>query len=110
MVKKAGHTVAKRIKSSSKAISAMKSPRRAPAENADSPNGDSETPPASAIVAEETTTLTVSVGAGKTLDMTEKVKELVRLAQEQGYLTYGDINDALPEAVVSAEDLDELYS
>ena len=34
------------------------------------------------------------------LDLTEKVKELVRLAQEQGYLTYGDINDALPEGVV----------
>ncbi len=30
------------------------------------------------------------------IDLTEKVKELVRLAQEQGYLTYNDINDALP--------------
>src|SRR6185369_1221461 len=28
-------------------------------------------------------------------ELAEKVKELVRLAQEQGYLTYGDINDAL---------------
>src|SRR5262245_37890831 len=27
-------------------------------------------------------------------EIAEKVKELVRLAQEQGYLTYGDINDA----------------
>jgi RNA polymerase primary sigma factor len=44
------------------------------------------------------------------LDMAEKVKELVRLAQEQGYLTYGDINDALPDAVVSPDELDELYS
>ena len=25
-------------------------------------------------------------------DLTEKIKELVRLAQEQGYLTYNDIN------------------
>ena len=38
------------------------------------------------------------------LDLTEKVKELVRLAQEQGYLTYSDINDALPDSVVSPED------
>jgi hypothetical protein len=30
------------------------------------------------------------------VDLTEKIKELVRLAQEQGYLTYNDINDALP--------------
>jgi RNA polymerase primary sigma factor len=44
------------------------------------------------------------------VDLTEKVKELVRLAQEQGYLTYGDINDALPDSVVTAEDLDEIYS
>jgi RNA polymerase primary sigma factor len=41
--------------------------------------------------------------------LAEKIKELVRLAQEQGYLTYGDINDALPENVVTAEDLDEIY-
>jgi len=44
------------------------------------------------------------------LDLTEKIKELVRLAQEQGYLTYNDINDALPDAVISADDLDEIYS
>jgi len=34
---------------------------------------------------------------------------LVRLAQEQGYLTYGDINDALPDAPLTAENLDEIY-
>jgi RNA polymerase primary sigma factor len=44
------------------------------------------------------------------VDLAEKVKELVRLAQEQGHLTYDDINDALPESVVSPEDLDEIYS
>jgi RNA polymerase primary sigma factor len=43
------------------------------------------------------------------LDLTEKIKELVRLAQEQGYLTYSDINDALPDGAVTAEDLDEIY-
>jgi RNA polymerase primary sigma factor len=43
------------------------------------------------------------------LDLTEKIKELVRLAQEQGYLTYSDINDALPDSVVTPEDLDEIY-
>ncbi len=44
------------------------------------------------------------------VDLTEKIKELLRLAQEQGYLTYNDINDALPEKVVSPDDLDEIYS
>src|SRR5205814_1473153 len=43
------------------------------------------------------------------LDLTEKVKELIRLAQEQGYLTYGDINDALPDSVITPEELDEVY-
>src|SRR5438270_11190005 len=39
----------------------------------------------------------------------EKIKELLRLAQEQGYLTYSDINDALPDSIVNPEDLDEIY-
>ncbi len=57
--------------------------------------------------------LPVSIGTVKSasgVDITEKIKELVRLAQEQGYLTYGDINDALPDNVVTPEDLDEIYT
>src|SRR3954468_3545614 len=46
---------------------------------------------------------------GKSTVLADKIKELVRLAQEQGYLTYNDINDALPDSVVNAEDLDEIY-
>jgi RNA polymerase primary sigma factor len=42
-------------------------------------------------------------------EIAAKVKELVRLSQEQGYLTYGDINDALPDVMLSPEDLDEIY-
>ncbi len=40
----------------------------------------------------------------------EKVKELLRLAQDQGYLTYDDINDALPDDFVTPELLDNIYS
>jgi RNA polymerase primary sigma factor len=43
------------------------------------------------------------------MDLADKVKELVRLAQEQGYLTYTDINDALPDGVISPDELDDLY-
>jgi len=39
-----------------------------------------------------------------------KVKELLRLSQDQGYLTYDDINDALPDEVVTPEILDTIYS
>jgi RNA polymerase primary sigma factor len=43
------------------------------------------------------------------VELTEKVKDLLRLAQEQGYLTYNDINDALPDTIITAEELDEIY-
>jgi len=33
-------------------------------------------------------------------ELQEKVKELVRLAQEQGYLTYSDIGDAFAEYAI----------
>src|SRR5215831_302982 len=44
-------------------------------------------------------------GDASNLDLSEKIKELVRLAQEQGYLTYGDINDALPDGAITPEQL-----
>src|SRR5260221_12902069 len=39
-------------------------------------------------------------------ELSEKIKELVRLAQEQGHLTYNDINEALPDSVMAPETLD----
>jgi RNA polymerase primary sigma factor len=51
----------------------------------------------------------VAAPGSKAAEIAEKVKELVRLAQEQGYLTYNDINDALPDTIVTAEELDEIY-
>jgi RNA polymerase primary sigma factor len=32
-------------------------------------------------------------------DLQERLRELVKLAKEQGYLTYDDINEALPEGM-----------
>jgi RNA polymerase primary sigma factor len=42
-------------------------------------------------------------------DIAEKIKELVRMAQEQGYLTHGDINDALPDSLIPPEEMDDIY-
>jgi RNA polymerase primary sigma factor len=42
-------------------------------------------------------------------EIAEKVKELVRLAQEQGHLTYSDINDALPENLLSPDEMDDIF-
>jgi RNA polymerase primary sigma factor len=40
--------------------------------------------------------------------LAEKIRELLRLAQEQGYLTYNDINEALADRAASPEEMDEL--
>src|SRR6267142_3010327 len=40
--------------------------------------------------------------------LVEKIKELVRLSHEQGYLTYGDINEALPDAMATPEQIEEI--
>ena len=42
--------------------------------------------------------------------LAEKIKELVRLAQEQGHLTYSDLNEVLPDNAVTPEILDDVFS
>ncbi len=41
-------------------------------------------------------------------ELAEKIKELVRLSQEQGYLTYNDINESLPDNLSSPEEIEEI--
>jgi RNA polymerase primary sigma factor len=41
-------------------------------------------------------------------DKNQKIKELIKLAKEQGYLTYGDVNDVLPDNVLSPDELDSI--
>jgi RNA polymerase primary sigma factor len=67
-----------------------------------------DTGPEDALLREEKSVGPVTTRTG--LDLTEKVKDLVRLAREQGYLTYDDVNDALPDHMVTAEDLDQVHS
>jgi RNA polymerase primary sigma factor len=44
------------------------------------------------------------------IDLTEKVKELVHLAKEQGYLTNEDIDNALSDARIVPADVDEVHT
>ena len=44
------------------------------------------------------------------VDLTEKIRELVILAKEQGHLTHDDINDALPDIIVTPDDIDQIYT
>ncbi len=47
---------------------------------------------------------------GSSTEIADKVMELVRLAQEQGQLTFNDISEALPDNESTPEKLDEIYS
>ncbi|MFT4636967.1 MAG: RNA polymerase primary sigma factor [Verrucomicrobiales bacterium] len=38
----------------------------------------------------------------------EKVRDLIKLAKEQGHLTYDDVNDALPASLIAPEGLEEI--
>src|SRR6266496_61706 len=42
-------------------------------------------------------------------DLSEKIKDLIRLAREQGYLTFDDVHETLPETLISADGLAEVY-
>jgi RNA polymerase primary sigma factor len=71
------------------------------------PQGPLSSPAASpAKVQQSGGSLTSQAG----LDLTQKVKDLVRLAKEQGHLTYDDLTDALPDELVTPKDLDHVLS
>jgi RNA polymerase primary sigma factor len=46
----------------------------------------------------------------KVFDLAERTKELVRLAREQGHLTYDDVNDVLSESGATPDDLDKILT
>jgi RNA polymerase primary sigma factor len=50
------------------------------------------------------------LGKGAPFDLKEKIKELLALGREQGFLTYDDINEAIPPDVTSSDDLDEIFA
>src|SRR5438067_10386647 len=43
-------------------------------------------------------------------DMQGRIRELAKLAKEQGYVTFDDLNDVLPEGVTDADELDAILS
>jgi len=53
---------------------------------------------------------TDSIKTQSGVDLTEKIRELLILAKEQGHLTYDDINETLAETMVTPDELDQIYS
>ena len=43
-------------------------------------------------------------------EMTEKLRELIKLAKEQGYLTFDDLNEALPESVNEPDEMEAILN
>jgi RNA polymerase primary sigma factor len=39
-----------------------------------------------------------------------EIEGLIEVGKEKGYLTYGDVNDILPEEIGSTDDLDDLIT
>jgi len=40
----------------------------------------------------------------------EDVQGLIETGKEKGYLTYGDVNDALPDEIGAVDDMDDLLT
>ena len=48
--------------------------------------------------------------APATNEVQARIRELIKLAKEQGYLTFDDLNEALPEGVTAADELDAILT
>jgi RNA polymerase primary sigma factor len=57
----------------------------------------SESAPASSVLSAE-------------FDVTEKLRELIRLAKEQGYLTFDDLNESLPDSANDPEEMESIMN
>ena len=66
-------------------------------------------PPHPPVAPHPSATVSLSVTASTKNDfITEKFKELVHLAHEQGHLTYCDLHNAVPNSLASSEELEEI--
>src|SRR5207249_610038 len=45
-------------------------------------------------------------GIYSSIEVQTRIRELIKLAKEQGYLTFDDLNEALPEGITDADELD----
>ncbi|MEY2440377.1 MAG: polymerase primary sigma factor, partial [Verrucomicrobiota bacterium] len=43
-------------------------------------------------------------------ELQARIRELIKLAKEQGYLTFDDLNEALPDSMTDADDLDAILT
>ncbi len=78
-----------------------------------SASADSAHSDAVEAVLEKTTPADGAVASGESIPaggINDKIRHLIRLSKEQGYLTFDDINEALPESVENQEEIDNVLS
>jgi RNA polymerase primary sigma factor len=83
-------------------VSARPAPKTPPPSNSHSPAETTET--------NGTLPRILPLTGNSAAEVADKIKELVRLAHEQGHLTFSDVSDALPESIVTPEDLEEIFN
>lgn len=77
-----------------------------PATKEKKPQKDSTATPSAATKKVKKPGRLIPKGAG----LNEKIRELIKLAKSQGYLTFKDINTALPKSVSSHEEIENVIS
>ncbi|HWL52244.1 MAG TPA: RNA polymerase sigma factor RpoD [Chthoniobacteraceae bacterium] len=70
------------------------------------------TPPIGAETPKTEAELTAAVAAFNVdaPEMAEKIRELIKLAKEQGYLTFDDLNEALPDSVNEPDEMETILN
>jgi RNA polymerase primary sigma factor len=84
-------------------------PRKAKSATADSAQSEA----VEAVLAKTAATGTEVATPGAEIPaggINDKIRHLIRLSKEQGYLTFDDINEALPESVENQEEIDNVLS
>src|SRR5207253_6123785 len=71
--------------------------------------GDDEEAPAAEDIDEDDDDLAPPKKGGKATDRKE-VKDLLALGRDKGFLTYDEVNDALPSDIVSSDQIDDVMS
>ena len=114
--KKAAPAAKKTPAKAPEAVPAKKAPAKAaekkPAEKkAAKPAAKEETPKKLSEILEEERKRAASRKITNPIDapeIQEKIRELIKLAKEQGYLTFDDINDSLPNDIVDQQDYEAI--
>ncbi|MFZ5483766.1 MAG: RNA polymerase sigma factor RpoD [Pseudomonadota bacterium] len=83
-------------------VTEKKTPRRAPAKQGGKPSGKQADKQAAALAQTD--------NAGNTEDRRTRLKSLILLGKERGYLTYAEINDHLPDDMLDAEQIEGIIS